>query len=75
MKSLLEKIKMEEGITHVTFSGPKNRYEKVERFPIEDVLSNKDFLANAVNGEKKTWVSAESCGRRVLRRFLGQICV
>ena len=51
MKSLLEKVKMEEGITHVTFSGPKNRYEKVERFPMEDVLSNKVFLAYAVNGE------------------------
>lgn len=51
MKSLLEKVKMEEGITHITFSGPKDRYEKVERFPIEDVLSNKVFLAYAVNGE------------------------
>ena len=51
MKSLLEKVKMEEGITHVTFTGPKFRNEKVERFPIEDVLSNKVFLAYAVNGE------------------------
>lgn len=51
MKSLLEKVKMEEGITHVTFSGPIVRYEKVERFPLEDVLSNKVFLAYAVNGE------------------------
>ncbi len=51
MKLLLEKVKMEKGITHVTFSGPKNRYEKVERFPVEDVLSNQVFLAYAVNGE------------------------
>ncbi|UCD32648.1 MAG: molybdopterin-dependent oxidoreductase [Desulfobacterales bacterium] len=39
------------GITHVTFSGPKKRYEKVERFPIEDVFSSKVFLAYGVNGE------------------------
>ena len=51
MKSILEKVKLEEGITHVTFSGPNNRYEKVERFPIEDVLSNKVFLAFSVNGK------------------------
>ncbi|MFC1515304.1 molybdopterin-dependent oxidoreductase [Thermodesulfobacteriota bacterium] len=51
MKSLLEKVKMEKGITHVTFSGANFRSEKVERFPIEDVLSNKVFLAYEVNSE------------------------
>lgn len=51
MKYLLEKVKMEEGITHLTFSGPIGRYEKVERFPLENVLSNQVFLVYAVNGE------------------------
>jgi sulfoxide reductase catalytic subunit YedY len=51
MKPLLEKVKIEKGATHVTFTGPKGGYEKVERFPIEDVLSDKVFLAYAVNGK------------------------
>jgi len=51
MKPLLEKVKMEEDATHVTFTGPKGGYEKVERFPIEAVLSNQVFLAYAVNSK------------------------
>ncbi|UCD83128.1 MAG: molybdopterin-dependent oxidoreductase [Desulfobacterales bacterium] len=39
------------GSTHVSFSGPVGNYEKVERFPMEDILSNKVFLAYRVNGE------------------------
>jgi sulfoxide reductase catalytic subunit YedY len=50
MKSLLAKVQSEQGTTYVTFYGPKGRYEKVERFPIQDVLANKVFLAYAVNG-------------------------
>jgi sulfoxide reductase catalytic subunit YedY len=48
---LLEKAKMGEGVTHVAFSGPEGAYQKVGRFPIEDILSNKVFLAYRVNGE------------------------
>ena len=48
---LLEKAQMESGVTHVTISGPAGRYEKTERFPLADVLSDKVYLAYAVNGE------------------------
>ena len=48
---LLEKAQMDPGATHVTISGPPGRYEKTERFPLADVLSDKVFLAYAVNGE------------------------
>ena len=51
MEKLFERAKMEEGVTHVTFSGPEGEYEKIERWPIEDILSNKVFLAYGVNGE------------------------
>ena len=48
---LLKKAKMDKGVTHVTVSGAQGEHEKVERFPIEDILSNKVFLAYGVNGE------------------------
>jgi len=51
MGKLLEKAKMEKGVAHVAFLGPEGRYRKEERFPIEDILSNKVFLAYGVNGE------------------------
>ena len=37
------------GITHVSFRGPKGRYEKVERFSMAEIVSNKVFLAYQVN--------------------------
>ena len=49
---LLEKAGWEKGATKVAVSGPKiDRYEKVDEFPLEDVLSNKVFLAYGVNGQ------------------------
>lgn len=51
MKALLEKAGLENNVTHVAFSGPRGSYEKVEQFPIEDVLPDKVFLAYGVNGE------------------------
>ena len=36
-------------VTHVSFSGPNGRYEKSERFSLEDILSDKVFLAYRVN--------------------------
>jgi sulfoxide reductase catalytic subunit YedY len=46
---LLESAGMGSGVTGITFSGPNGRNEKTERFPIEDILSDKVFLAYSVN--------------------------
>jgi len=49
---LLKKAEWEKGATQVAVTGPKiNDYEKVETFPLEDVLSDKVFLAYGVNGK------------------------
>jgi DMSO/TMAO reductase YedYZ molybdopterin-dependent catalytic subunit len=47
---LLQMARMISGVTHVSFGGPNGTYEKSERFPIEDILSDKVFLAYSVNG-------------------------
>jgi sulfoxide reductase catalytic subunit YedY len=49
---LLEMAGVSPDATHVSFSGPKEGYEKTERFPIEDIRSGKVFLAYNVNGRK-----------------------
>ena len=49
--TLLEKAKVKDGATLVTFSGPEGNYEKTERFYLKDALSNKVFLAYEVNGK------------------------
>lgn len=51
MKGLLEKAGVEKGMTHITFTGPNGSSGKVEKFPIEDILQNKVFLAYEVNGQ------------------------
>lgn len=51
MKELLQRVGVDKAVRHVTFAGPKGPNEKVERFPVEDILSNKVFLAYGVNGE------------------------
>ena len=51
ISELLKMVKAEEGVTHVTVRGPRGASEKVERFPIQDILSNKVFLAYGVNGQ------------------------
>lgn len=51
MKALLQKVNVTKGGSLVTFGGPKSKYEKVEQFQLKDVLSNKVFLAYAVNGK------------------------
>jgi len=51
MKALLQKVNVTEGGSHVTFRGPEGKYEKVEQFRLKEVLSNKIFLAYAVNGK------------------------
>jgi DMSO/TMAO reductase YedYZ molybdopterin-dependent catalytic subunit len=51
MGELLEKVQPEQGVTHVSFSGQKGKNENQGTFPIDHILSNKIFLAYAVNGE------------------------
>ena len=46
---LLEMTQASPDVTHVSFSGPEGRYEKTERFAIEDIRSDKVFLAYNVN--------------------------
>lgn len=50
MEALLRRAGMKEGVTQVTFYGPEGPYEKLQTFPIRDVLSDKVFLAYEVNG-------------------------
>ena len=52
--SVTELLKMSEApddVTHISFRGPNSRYEKVEQFPIADIVSDKVFLAYQVNGK------------------------
>jgi len=49
--ALLKLAHAEEGVTHVTVRGPDGKYENSQRYPLEDVLSNKVFLAYEVNGK------------------------
>ena len=51
MTTLLQKTKVKDGATLVTFRGPEGNYEKTERFYLKDALSNKVFLAYEVNGK------------------------
>lgn len=51
ISELLKMVRAEKGVTHVTVRGPRGASEKVERFPIQDILSNKVFLAYGVNGQ------------------------
>lgn len=48
---LLKWAKVEDGVTHVTVKGPKGSNENLQRFPIEDIFTNKVFLAYQVNGK------------------------
>ncbi len=51
ISTLLRQAGAADGATHVTLRGPDGSYEKVERFAIADILSDKVFLAYRVNGE------------------------
>ena len=48
---LLKRAGADKGATNVKFSGPEVAYEKMEEFPIEEVLNEKVFLAYEVNGK------------------------
>jgi sulfoxide reductase catalytic subunit YedY len=52
MKALLNRVGVGKDVTHVTFSGPtRGTFDKVEKFPKENVLNSKVFLAYEVNGQ------------------------
>jgi len=46
---LLETAQMDAGVTQIAFTGPQRSYERTEKFPIEDIRSDKVFLAYNVN--------------------------
>jgi len=46
---LLEMARIKPDATHVVFSGPEGTDEQTERFPMEDILSERVFLAYRVN--------------------------
>ena len=51
MKTLIEMAKMQKDVTHVTLSATRAAGGNEEKFPIEDILSDKVFLAFGVNGQ------------------------
>lgn len=52
LMAVLNLARMKDDTTHISVSGPQGSYEKIEKFPIDDVRSDKVFLAYMVNGEK-----------------------
>jgi DMSO/TMAO reductase YedYZ molybdopterin-dependent catalytic subunit len=52
LMTVLNLAQMKADTTHIKVSGPKISYNKVETFPIDDIRSDKVFLAYQVNGEK-----------------------
>jgi DMSO/TMAO reductase YedYZ molybdopterin-dependent catalytic subunit len=50
LMTVLNLARMKADTTHIIVSGPLGSYEKVEKFPIADVRSDKVFLAYQVNG-------------------------
>lgn len=52
LMTVLDLAQMEADTTHIAVYGPQGTREKVERFPITDVRSDKVFLAYQVNGQK-----------------------
>ena len=52
LMTVLNLAQIQGDTTHITVYGPEGPNEKVERYPIADVRSDKVFLAYQVNGEK-----------------------
>lgn len=52
MMTTLNLAQMKADTTHISVYGPQGSYEKVERFPIADIRSDKVFLAYQVNGQR-----------------------
>jgi DMSO/TMAO reductase YedYZ molybdopterin-dependent catalytic subunit len=51
LKTLMKRADARKGVTHVTFYGPEGAYQKTERFTLNEVMTDKVFLAHGVNGE------------------------
>ena len=51
INNLQKMAKANPGVTHVSFRGPAGRRAKKERFKIEEIASDKIFLAYQVNGK------------------------
>ncbi|MFZ5867650.1 MAG: molybdopterin-dependent oxidoreductase [Thermodesulfobacteriota bacterium] len=49
-KELLARAQVKQGASHISFQGPSGTYAKTLRVPVADVLSDRVFLAYAVNG-------------------------
>ena len=52
MPELLSDAKLRPNVTHVKFSGPKGIRRKTKKFTIEEVMTNKIFIAYQVNGQR-----------------------
>ena len=52
LMTVLNLAGMKADTTHIVVSGPQGSYEKVEKFHIADIRSDKVFLAYQVNGER-----------------------
>ncbi|UCD81652.1 MAG: molybdopterin-dependent oxidoreductase, partial [Desulfobacterales bacterium] len=51
VKELLRQADADADTTHVSFRGPEGRYAKMEQFSIDEINSDKVFLAYQVNGQ------------------------
>ncbi len=51
VKELLKRADVGKDVNYITFRGPEGKYEKVFRVPLNDVLTDKVFLAYQVNGQ------------------------
>ncbi len=52
VKSLLDLARPKNDVKYVDFRGPATQYPKVQSAPLEDILSDKVFLAYNLNGER-----------------------
>jgi DMSO/TMAO reductase YedYZ molybdopterin-dependent catalytic subunit len=51
VRELLTRAEVSKEVNYITFRGPEGNYEKIFRVPLNDVLTDKVFLAYQVNGE------------------------
>jgi sulfoxide reductase catalytic subunit YedY len=52
LMTVLNLARMKADTAHIIVSGPQGPYEKVEKFPMADIRSDKVFLAYQVNAER-----------------------
>ncbi len=51
IRSVLDRAQADKDATHVTVYGPQGDYQNSQRFPMQDIQSDKVFLAYEVNGK------------------------